>query len=170
MCRWQMLYYIACHLFHRKYWRLSTESLVSLFTILFEIFENRRSASNSRRQDSDYKTESWEELSSPWGLSTLVNYHDVCLEAWGASTYYLQMSWSVRSGETNSQLRSVVVTKLDVTVQTKSCGLLTCPVTHYRSDATEGACWNITSCTVRNPGSLSCTYAAHVWTIKRWPC
>ena len=47
---------------------------------------------------------------------------------------------SVRSGETNSQLRSVVVTKLDVTVQNKSCELLTCPVTHYRSDATAGAC------------------------------
>ena len=69
---------------------------------------------------------------------------------------------SVRSGETNSPLRSVVVTRLDVTVQTKSCELLTSPVTHYRSDATEGACWNITSCTVCTPVSLSCTYVAHV--------
>ena len=169
MCRWQMLYYIACHLFHRRYWRLSTESLVDLFTILFEIFENRRSASNSRRQDSDYKTESWEELSSPWGLSTLVNYHDVCLEAWGASTYYLQKFWVWDLERlTVSSDQSLWLSSMSLYRPTYE--LLTCPVTHYRSDATEGACWNITSCTVRTPVFHYRVHTLHMWTIKRWPC
>ena len=169
MCRWQMLYYMACHLFHRRYWRLSTESLVDLFTILFEIFEDKRSKSNSRRQDSDYKTESWEELSSPWGLSTLVNYHDVCLEAWGASTYYLQKFWvwdlerlTVSSDQSlwrslmslyrlkaasfwHVQLHTIEVMQLRGRVEILLAVQCALPF-HYR------------------------VHTLHMWTIKRWPC